>query len=99
MSPVHGWCHKTPSGARAMRRLSHIPGDMTVPKASPASLSAPETCTIQSSPGKAGISGLHSRLPRGVRPRLEGKPRSFPHALPLISPEALATGKGHQAEK
>ena len=26
-------------------------------------------------PGKAGISGLHSRLPRGVRPRLEGKPR------------------------
>ena len=47
MSPVHGWCHKTPSGARAMRRLSHIPGDMTVPKASPASLSSPETCTIQ----------------------------------------------------
>ena len=27
-------------------------------------------------PGKAGISGLHSRLPRGVRPRLEGKPRT-----------------------
>ena len=26
-----------------------------------------------SSPGKAGISGLHSRLPRGVRPRLEGR--------------------------
>ena len=31
-----------------------------------------------SSPGKAGISGLHSRLPRGVRPRLEGKPRTPP---------------------
>ena len=29
-----------------------------------------------SSPGKAGTSGLHSRLPRGVRPRLEGKPRT-----------------------
>ena len=28
------------------------------------------------SPGHAGISGLHSRLPRGVRPRLEGKPRT-----------------------
>ena len=27
-------------------------------------------------PGKAGISGLHSRLPRGVRPRLEGKQRT-----------------------
>ena len=27
-------------------------------------------------PGKAGISGLHCRLPRGVRPRLEGKPRT-----------------------
>ena len=27
------------------------------------------------SPGKAGISGLHSRLPRGVRPHLEGKQR------------------------
>ena len=25
---------------------------------------------------EAGISGLHSRLPRGVRPRLEGKPRT-----------------------
>lgn len=47
MSLVYGWGHKTPSGARAMRRLSHIPGDMTVPKASPASLSAPETCMIQ----------------------------------------------------
>ena len=32
--------------------------------------------TYSSSPGKAGISGLHSRLPRGVRPRLEGKPRT-----------------------
>ena len=32
--------------------------------------------TYYSSPGKAGISGLHSRLPRGVRPRLEGKPRT-----------------------
>ena len=47
MSPVHGWCHKTPSGTRAMRRLSHIPGDMTVPKASPDILSALETCMIQ----------------------------------------------------
>ena len=28
--------------------------------------------TYYSSPGKAGISGLHSRLPRGVRARLEG---------------------------
>ena len=28
-------------------------------------------CSPGSSPGKAGISGLHSRLPRGVRPRLE----------------------------
>ena len=27
-------------------------------------------------PGRVGISGLHSRLPRGVRPRLEGKPRT-----------------------
>ena len=26
--------------------------------------------------GVAGISGLHSRLPRGVMPRLEGKPRT-----------------------
>ena len=32
--------------------------------------------TSYSSPGKAGTSGLHSRLPRGVRPRLEGKPRT-----------------------
>ena len=32
--------------------------------------------TYYSSPGKAGISGLHSRLHRGVRPRLEGKPRT-----------------------
>ena len=30
----------------------------------------------EGSPGKAGISGLHSRLPLGVRPRLEGKPRT-----------------------
>ena len=30
--------------------------------------------------GRQGISGLHSRLPRGVRPRLEGKPR-----IPLSS--------------
>ena len=34
--------------------------------------------SLFSSPGKAGISGLHSRLPRGVRPRLEGKPRHGP---------------------
>ena len=32
--------------------------------------------TYYSSPGKAGISGLHSRLPRGVRPRVDGKPRT-----------------------
>ena len=35
---------------------------------------------ISSSPGKAGISGLHFRLPRGVRPSLEGKQR-----IPLSS--------------
>ena len=28
-------------------------------------------------PGKAGISGLHSRIPWGVRPRLEGKQRTL----------------------
>ena len=32
--------------------------------------------TSYSSPGKAGTSGLHCRLPRGVRPRLEGKRRT-----------------------
>ena len=32
--------------------------------------------TSYSSQGKTGISGLHSRLPRGVRPRLEGKQRT-----------------------
>ena len=39
--------------------------------------------TLYSSPGKAGISGLHSTLPRGVRPRLEGEPRT-----PLSSRDA-----------
>ena len=29
-----------------------------------------------SSPGATGISGLHYRVTRGVRPRLEGKPRT-----------------------
>ena len=32
--------------------------------------------TSYSSPGKAGISGLHSRLLRGVRPRLQWKGRT-----------------------
>ena len=32
--------------------------------------------TSYSSPGKAGTTGLHCRLPRGVRPRLEGKRRT-----------------------
>ena len=32
--------------------------------------------TQWSSPGATGISGLHYRLPRGVRPRLEGKQRT-----------------------
>ena len=32
--------------------------------------------TKYSSPGKAGISGWRSRLPRGVRPHLEGKQRT-----------------------
>ena len=36
----------------------------------------PRESFFKVSPGKAGISGLHSRLPRGVRPRLEGKPRT-----------------------
>ena len=40
------------------------------------------------SPGKAGISGLHSRLPRGVRPRLQIlalRTPTTPPATPTVS--------------
>ena len=48
----------------------------TVPDSLPATPKSPPTRRVPPRPGKAGISGLHSRLPRGVRPRLEGKPRT-----------------------
>ena len=68
-----GWPWEAQSSPRVAReswglRSSHCRAEETSPRR--------VSGTYYSSPGKAGISGLHSRLPRGVRPRLEGKPRT-----------------------
>ena len=68
-----GWPWEAQSSPRVAReswglRSSHCRAEETSPRR--------VSGTEYSSPGKAGISGLHSRLPRGVRPRLEGKPRT-----------------------
>lgn len=68
-----GWPWEAQSSPRVAReswglRSSHCRAEETSPRR--------VSGTSYSSPGKAGISGLHSRLPRGVRPRLEGKPRT-----------------------
>ena len=68
-----GWPWEAQSSPRVAReiwglRSSHCRAEETSPRR--------VSRTYYSSPGKAGISGLHSRLPRGVRPRLEGKPRT-----------------------
>ena len=68
-----GWPWEAQSSPRVAReswalRQSHCRAEETSPRR--------VSGTYYSSPGKAGISGLHSRLPRGVRPRLEGKPRT-----------------------
>ena len=68
-----GWPWEAQSSPRVAReswglRSSHCRAEETSPRR--------VSGTYSSSPGKAGISGLHSRLPRGVRPRLEGKPRT-----------------------
>ena len=68
-----GWPWEAPTSPRVAReswglRSSHCRAEETSPRR--------VSGTQYSSPGKAGISGLHSRLPRGVRPRLEGKPRT-----------------------
>ena len=77
-----GWPWEAQSSPRVAReswglRSSHFRAEETSPRL--------VSGTKYSSPGKAGISGLHSRLPRGVRHRLEGKPRT-----PLSS--RVATG-------
>ena len=68
-----GWPWKAQSSIRVAResrclRLRHFRAKETS--------SRRVSRTSYSSPGKAGTSGLHCRLPRGVRPHLEGKPMS-----------------------
>ena len=68
-----GWPWEAQSSPRVARESwglhsSHCRGQETSPRR--------VSGTLYSSAGKAGISGLHSRLPRGVRPRLDWKPRT-----------------------
>ena len=68
-----GWPWEAQTSPRVAReswglRSSHRRAEETSPRR--------VSGTYYSSPGKAGISGLHSSLPRGVRARLEGKPRT-----------------------
>ena len=68
-----GWPWEAQSSPRAAReswglRSSHCRAQETSPRR--------VSGTKYSSPGKAGISGLHSRLLLGVKPRLQGKPRT-----------------------